>query len=164
MNPFPACLCTPRGGWNTVRMKACGPYLAHKEKNRRGSCCSRPHLSHLTSTMRPIVTLRTVVSLFDSFFFFFFFFFTISSEHRELSPTSTLRWPGQNRAQITCSTWSAYHVQHVVCHVVRRDNSAVKGKAKSKVMLQLMHSMRKSYSKTVVYFIHASSVLRKKAN
>ena len=40
----------------------------------------------------------------------------------------------------------------------------VKGKAKSKVMLQLMHSMCKSYSKTVVYFIHASSVLRKKAN
>ena len=39
-----------------------------------------------------------------------------------------------------------------------------KGKAKSKVMLQLMHSMCKSYSKTVFYFIHASSVLRKKAN
>ena len=39
-----------------------------------------------------------------------------------------------------------------------------KGKAKSNVMLQLMHSMCKSYSKTVVYFIHASSVLRKKAN
>ena len=40
----------------------------------------------------------------------------------------------------------------------------LKGKAKSKVMLQLMHSMCKSYSKTVVYFIHAPSVLRKKAN
>ena len=40
----------------------------------------------------------------------------------------------------------------------------IKGKAKSKVMLQLMHSMCKSYSKTVVYFIHAPSVLRKKAN
>ena len=23
-----------------------------------------------------------------------------------------------------CNTWSAYHVQHVVCHVVRRDSSA----------------------------------------
>ena len=40
----------------------------------------------------------------------------------------------------------------------------LKGTAKSKVMLQLMHSMRKSYSKTVVYFIHTPSVLRKKAN
>ena len=26
---------------------------------------------------------------------------------------------------ITCSTQSAYHVQHVVCHVVRRDSSAI---------------------------------------
>ena len=43
-------------------------------------------------------------------------------------------------------------------------NRFLKGKAKSKVMLQLMHSMCKSYSKTVVYFIHAPSVLRKKAN
>ena len=43
-------------------------------------------------------------------------------------------------------------------------SNLIKGKAKSKVMLQLMHSMCKSYSKTVVYFIHAPSVLRKKAN
>ena len=28
--------------------------------------------------------------------------------------------------QIPCSTQSAYHVQHVVCHVVRRDSSAIK--------------------------------------
>ena len=41
-------------------------------------------------------------------------FFTISSLSREPSPTRTLKWPGRNRAQITCNTSSAYHVQHVV--------------------------------------------------
>ena len=41
-------------------------------------------------------------------------FFTISSLHREPSPTCTLKWPGSNRVQITCNTSSAYHVQHVV--------------------------------------------------
>ena len=40
--------------------------------------------------------------------------------------THTLCWPGRNRVQITCSTWSAYHVPHVVCHVVRRDSSAIR--------------------------------------
>ena len=43
-------------------------------------------------------------------------FFTISSQRRELSPTRTLKWPVRNRAQITCNTSSAYHVQ-VSCHV-----------------------------------------------
>ena len=51
---------------------------------------------------------------------------TISSLRRELSPTRTLKWPGRNRAQITCNTSRAYHVQHVVCHLVRRDSSAIK--------------------------------------
>ena len=41
-------------------------------------------------------------------------FFTISSQRREMSPTRTLKWPGRNCVQITCNTWSAYHVQHVV--------------------------------------------------
>ena len=55
-------------------------------------------------------------------------FFTISSQRRELSPTRTLKWPGRNRVQITCSTWSAYPVQvsYVTCHLVRRDSSAIK--------------------------------------
>ena len=43
-------------------------------------------------------------------------FFTISSQHRELSPTRTLKWPGRNRVQITCNTSSAYHMQ-VSCYV-----------------------------------------------
>ena len=43
-------------------------------------------------------------------------FFTISSLRCEPSPTRTLKWPGQNRVQITCSTSSAYHVQHVMLH------------------------------------------------
>ena len=57
---------------------------------------------------------------------FFFFFLTISSLRRELFPTRTLKWPGRSHVQITCNTSSAYHVQHVVCHVVRRDSSAIK--------------------------------------
>ena len=38
----------------------------------------------------------------------------------------TLKWPGRNRVQITCNTSSAYHVQPAVCHLVRRDSSAIK--------------------------------------
>ena len=57
---------------------------------------------------------------------FFFFFFTISSLHRELSPTRTLKWPGRNRVQSTCNTSSVYHVQLVVYHLVERDSSAIK--------------------------------------
>ena len=52
----------------------------------------------------------------------------------------------------------------VLTYLANIFSNILKGKAKSKVMLQLMHSMCKSYSKTVVYFIHAPSVLRKKAN
>ena len=50
----------------------------------------------------------------------------LTSLRRELSPTRTLKWSGRNRVQITCNTSGAYHVQHVVCHVVRRDSSAIK--------------------------------------
>ena len=52
--------------------------------------------------------------------------FTISSLRRELSPTRTLKWLGRKRVQITCNTSSAYHVQPAVCHLVRRDSSAIK--------------------------------------
>ena len=51
--------------------------------------------------------------------------FTISSLRRELSPTRTFKWQGLNRVQITCNTSRAYHVQHVVCHVIRQDSSAI---------------------------------------
>ena len=53
-------------------------------------------------------------------------FFTISSQRRELSPTHTLKWPRHNRVNITCNTTSAYHVQLIVCHLVRSDSSAIK--------------------------------------
>ena len=53
-------------------------------------------------------------------------FSTISSLRRELTPTRTLKWPGRDRVQITCNTSSAYHVQPAVCHLVRRDSSAIK--------------------------------------
>ena len=53
-------------------------------------------------------------------------FKTISSLRRELFPTRTLKWPGRNRVQITCNTSGVHHLQHVVRHVVRRDNSAIK--------------------------------------
>ena len=49
-------------------------------------------------------------------------FVTLSSLRRELSQTRTLMWTGRNREQITCNTSDVYHVQHVVCHAVRRDN------------------------------------------
>ena len=38
----------------------------------------------------------------------------------------TLKWPGRNRVQITCNFSGAYHVQHLVCHVVRRYSTAIK--------------------------------------
>ena len=38
----------------------------------------------------------------------------------------SLKWPERNRVQITCNTSGAHHVQHVVCHVVQRDSSAIK--------------------------------------
>ena len=53
-------------------------------------------------------------------------FFTISSLRLKLPPTCTPKWSGCKRVQITCNTLSAYHVQHVLCHLVRRDISAVK--------------------------------------
>ena len=53
-------------------------------------------------------------------------FFTISSLRRELSPKRTLKWPVCNRVQIMCNTSSVYHMQHAVCHLVRRDSSAIK--------------------------------------
>ena len=52
--------------------------------------------------------------------------FTIASLHCELSQTRTLKWPGCNRVQIRCSTYSAYHVRYVMCHLVRKDSSAIK--------------------------------------
>ena len=52
--------------------------------------------------------------------------FTISSLCSELSPTRTLKWPRHNHVKIMCNTSSAYHVQHVVCHLVWRDSSAIK--------------------------------------
>ena len=44
-------------------------------------------------------------------------FFTISSQRREPSPTRTLKWPRRSRAQITCNTSSAYHVQVSAYHM-----------------------------------------------
>ena len=56
----------------------------------------------------------------------------MSSLRRELSPTRTLKW------QITCNTSIAYHVQHAVCHVVRRDSLAIKfGRVETAFILAL---------------------------
>ena len=52
--------------------------------------------------------------------------FAVSSLLRELSPKCTLKWPESNRVQITCNISSDYHVQQVVCYLVRRNSSAVK--------------------------------------
>ena len=50
--------------------------------------------------------------------------FTISSLHRELSPTRMLKWPGRNCVQIMCNTSSAYHVQYVVLHATWYEGTA----------------------------------------
>ena len=52
--------------------------------------------------------------------------FTILSLCCELSPTCTLKWLGRNWVQIMCNTSSACYVQGVVCHMVRRNSSAIK--------------------------------------
>ena len=51
-------------------------------------------------------------------------FLTISSLCRELSPIHTLKWPGHSCVQITCNTWRAYHVQHVVLHAMGYEGTA----------------------------------------
>ena len=56
-------------------------------------------------------------------------FLTISSLRRELSPTRTLKWPRRNRMQRTCKTSSAYHVQHVMCHLFALSEPAVPTKS-----------------------------------
>ena len=52
-------------------------------------------------------------------------FCTISSLRRELSPTCTLKWPGRNHVQIMSNISNAFHVQHVMCHVLQKDSSAI---------------------------------------
>ena len=69
--------------------------------------------------------------------------FAISSLRRELSPTRTLKWPRHNRVKITCHTSSAYHVQRVVCHLVRRDSSAIKfDRVEISFILVLLYSLK----------------------
>ena len=41
-------------------------------------------------------------------------------------PACVLKSPERHRVQITCNTSGSYHEQHVVCHVVGRDSSAIK--------------------------------------
>ena len=53
-------------------------------------------------------------------------FLTLSSLRHKLSPICTLKGTVRYRVQITCNTSSDYHVQHVMCEVVRRDSSAIK--------------------------------------
>ena len=53
-------------------------------------------------------------------------FLTITSLYRKLSPTHTLMWLERSHMQITCNTLGTHHVQHVVCHVVGKDNPATK--------------------------------------
>ena len=50
----------------------------------------------------------------------------MSSLRRELSPNTYAHGPGCNHVLITCNTSGAYQVQLAVCHVIRRDSSAIK--------------------------------------
>ena len=52
-------------------------------------------------------------------------FVAISSLRHKLSPTRALKWPGHNRVQVTCSTSSAYHVQHVMIHAMWYEGTAI---------------------------------------
>ena len=49
-------------------------------------------------------------------------FFTVSSLHM-------LKWSGHNGVQIMCNALSPYHMQHVMCNVIRRNSLAVKLKS-----------------------------------
>ena len=55
---------------------------------------------------------------------------TTSSVRCKLSPTCTLKWPWhkscENHVQIMCNTLGAHHVQHVMCHLLQSDSSAIK--------------------------------------
>ena len=53
-------------------------------------------------------------------------YFIISSLRHHLSQKSTFKWPGRYSVQIMCNASSAYDMQHIVCHVVQRDSSAIK--------------------------------------
>ena len=64
-------------------------------------------------------------------------FFTISSLRRKLSTARTFKWAGRNRMQITCTTFSAYHAQHALCHLVRRDSSATKCDSLNRIYFKL---------------------------
>ena len=62
----------------------------------------------------------------------------------ELSPTSTLKWPGRSRVPMTCHTPGADHVQQAVCRLIRRDSSAIKfGKAEKSSLLFLKFCWQK---------------------
>ena len=53
-------------------------------------------------------------------------FLAISLLRREQSLACIFRWPGCGRVYMSCNTSGAYHVQYAVCHVIRRDSSAIK--------------------------------------
>ena len=52
--------------------------------------------------------------------------FAISSLHRELSPTRTLKWPECNHVQIMCHASGACDMQYVVSLMVGRHSSAIR--------------------------------------
>ena len=52
--------------------------------------------------------------------------FTISSLYCELCPACVLKWSWCSCVQITCNTSHTSCVRCVLCHMVQRDNSAIK--------------------------------------
>ena len=90
------------------------------------------HPAYLHHTTR-LILLKTIIielqgAVRDFFFkaqFEIFFLNNLLTAPRTVSNTYA-RVPGHNRVQITRNTLSAYHVQPAVCHVVRRDSSAMK--------------------------------------
>ena len=68
-------------------------------------------------------------------------FFAISSLRREPFQTTTLKWLGRNRVQITCNTSSAYHVQDVL-RATRCEGTAVCPSVYLSVCVAVVHRNR----------------------
>ena len=91
------------------------PTRLFRERDTHGSICAFPLSGHNDNDNNDCIERHDQFKI-----------FTISSLRRELFPARTLKWPGRNCVQITCNTSGAHDVQHVVCHVVRRDRTAIK--------------------------------------
>ena len=77
-----------------------------------------------------------------------FFFYNLTAP---LSSTRTLKRQGRNSVKVRCNISSAYHMQHAVCHVVRRDSAAVKSdRIETAFFSALLYCLKPLLSKTML--------------